>query len=43
MEVLEVEHTEKEIVGVRTEATDLEDLKHVKELTVDVADHCYWR
>lgn len=36
-------HTKKKIVCVRTEATDLEDLQHVKELPMNIANDSHWR
>lgn len=35
--------TEEEVVGVWTVSANLENLYHVKELTVYISHHCYWR
>ena len=35
-------HTKEKIICVRTKATNLEDLQHVKELAVDIADYSHW-
>lgn len=34
--------TEKEVIRVRAESSDFEDLNHIEELAVDVSDDCDW-
>ena len=37
------ELTQKQVVGIRTESSDLKDLYHIKELAMYISNNCDWR